>query len=66
MNRVQENALHCVCLCKGRERYVVLFDEPGRREALRTLGRWASNHELSFTWYDAARLSKEIREGATL
>ena len=31
-------------------------------EALRTLGRYASNQELSFTWYDAAVLSQKIRQ----
>ena len=29
---------------------------------LRTLGRFASNPELSFTWYDAAVLSQRIRQ----
>jgi hypothetical protein len=29
---------------------------------LRTLGRFASNPELSFTWYDAAVLSQKIRQ----
>ena len=28
---------------------------------LKVLGRFASNPDLSFTWYDAALLSQEIR-----
>jgi hypothetical protein len=28
------------------------------------LGRYASNQELSFTWYDAAVLSQKIRQTA--
>jgi hypothetical protein len=28
---------------------------------LRVLGRFASNPELSFTWYDAAVLSQKVR-----
>ncbi len=32
------------------------------REALRMLGRHASNPELSFSWYDAAVLSQKIRQ----
>lgn len=45
----------------GQDRYVLLFDEANRGEALRTLGRWASNPELGFSWYDAAILSQKIR-----
>ena len=29
---------------------------------LRTLGRYAADPELSFSWYDAAIMSKKIRE----
>jgi hypothetical protein len=51
-------------LVKGNERYVFLFDDDNRGEALRTLGRYASNPELSFSWYDAAVLSQKIRQTA--
>ncbi len=51
-------------LVKGKERYVFLFDDGHRGDALRTLGRFASNPELSFTWYDAAVLSQRIRQAA--
>jgi hypothetical protein len=47
---------------KGAERYVFLYDDASRAETLRTLGRYASNPELSFTWYDAAVLSQKIRQ----
>lgn len=53
-----------VALIKGEERYVFLYDDDSRAEALRTLGRYASNPELSFTWYDAAVLSQRIRHEA--
>ena len=46
----------------GKERYVFLYDDENRAETLRTLGRFASNPELSFTWYDAAVLSQRIRQ----
>ena len=39
-----------------------LFDDASRAETLRMLGRFASNPELSFTWYDAAVLSQKIRQ----
>ena len=54
--------INVLALVKGEERYVFLFDDNNRSEALRTLGRYASNPELSFTWYDAAVLSQKIRQ----
>jgi len=51
-----------IALIKGIEQYVFLYDENNRAETLRTLGRYASNPELSFTWYDAAVLSQKIRQ----
>ena len=60
-----KNDIHVVALCKGTvERYIFLYDNRHRRQALRTLGRFASNPELSFTWYDAAWLSKQIQQEA--
>ncbi len=44
-------------LAKGVERYVVFYAASQRVEALRVVGRWASNPELSITWHDAANLS---------
>ena len=51
-----------LALVKGDERYVFLYTESNRAETLRTLGRFASNPELSFSWYDAAVLSQKIRQ----
>ena len=51
-----------LALVKGSERYVFLYTEANRAETLRTLGRFASNPELSFSWYDAAVLSQKIRQ----
>jgi hypothetical protein len=56
--------INVIALVKGKERYIFLFDDDNRAEALRTLGRYASNQELSFTWYDAAVLSQKIRQTA--
>jgi hypothetical protein len=53
--------INVLALVKGEERYIFLFDDNNRSEALRTLGRFASNPELSFSWYDAAVLSQKIR-----
>ena len=54
--------INVLALVKGQERYVFLYDDSSRAETLRTLGRFASNPELSFTWYDAAVLSQKIRQ----
>ena len=56
--------INVLALVKGDERYVFLFDDEHKSEALRTLGRFASNPELSFSWYDAAVLSQRIRQSA--
>jgi hypothetical protein len=55
--------INVLALVKGTERYVFLYDDESRAETLRVLGRFASNPELSFTWYDAAVLSQKIRQG---
>ena len=54
--------INVLALVKGSERYVFLYDDASRAETLRVLGRYASNPELSFTWYDAAVLSQKIRQ----
>jgi len=56
--------INVLALVKGSERYVFLYDDSSRAETLRTLGRFASSPELSFTWYDAAVLSQKIRQEA--
>jgi hypothetical protein len=62
-NAVNED-INVLALVKGRERYIFLYEDSQRAEALRTLGRFASNPELSFTWYDAAVLSQKVRQNA--
>jgi hypothetical protein len=54
--------INVLALVKGAERYVFLYDDSSRSETLRVLGRYASNPDLSFTWYDAAVLSQKIRQ----
>jgi hypothetical protein len=56
--------INVLALVKGEERYVFLYDDSSRAETLRMLGRYASNQDLSFTWYDAAVLSQRIRQEA--
>ena len=56
--------INVLALVKGEERYVFIYGDEHRGETLRTLGRYASNPDLSFTWYDAAVLSQKIRREA--
>lgn len=53
--------INVLALVKGRERYIFLYDDRHRTQLLRTLGRFASSPDLSFTWYDAAVLSQKVR-----
>ena len=63
-HRAVSHDINVLALVKGNERYIFLYDDASRAEALRTLGRYASNPELSFSWYDAAVLSQKIRQSA--
>lgn len=47
---------------KDEHRYILIYHDERAADALRTLGRWATNPELPFTWYDAAVFSKRIRQ----
>ena len=53
--------INVVALVKGEERYLFLFNDDTRAETLRTLGRYASDSSLSFSWYDAAVMSQKVR-----
>ena len=49
---------------KASELYVFVYDEDSKSTLLQTLGRYAADKSLSFSWYDAARLFDAI-ESAT-
>ncbi len=59
-----EKEINVLAMIKGDERYVFFYDEENRVETLRTLGRYAADPDLSFSWYDAAVMSKKIRDMA--
>ncbi len=56
--------VNVLALVKGKERYVFLYNDTNQSEMLRTFGRYASDPELSFSWYDAAVLSQKLRRKA--
>lgn len=55
------DGLNILAIVKGEEQYIFLFDDDHRADCLRTLGRFASDPDLSFGWYEAAVLSNRIR-----
>ena len=57
-----DKEINVLALVKGEERFIFLFDDENRDETLRQLARFAANPELDFSWYDAAMLSRKIRD----
>jgi hypothetical protein len=54
--------VNVLALVKGDERFIFLYTDNNKSETLRTLGRFASDPNLNFTWYDAAVLSQQLRQ----
>ena len=52
--------VNVLALVKGKERYVFLYNEQNRESILESFGRYASDPELSFTWFDAAVLTQKV------
>ena len=59
-----KNEINVLALVKGEERYVFLYDNKSCSETLRTVAKFASKTDLSFTWYDAAVVGQKIRQEA--
>lgn len=56
--------INVLALVKGEERYVFCMTTITVPKHWPMLGRFAADPQLSFSWYDAALLSKKIREMA--
>lgn len=56
-----ERGINVVALVKDSERYIFLYDNESTSSLLQTLGRFAGDPQLSFSWYDAAVLSQRVR-----
>ena len=52
-----------IAYLKNDEKYLFVYADDQIAEILRIFGRFATNPELSFTWYDAAVLSQKVRKG---
>ena len=57
-----KKSINILALVKGEEKYIFLFNDENRKKTLRQVGRYASNSDLSFTWYDAAVMSQNVRK----
>lgn len=57
-----QSSMNVLALVKDSERYVFLYDDESVATLLQTLGRYAADKNLSFTWYDAAVLSQKVRK----
>ena len=58
---ITDKDLNVVVVVKRHERYVFLYTDDRAEETCRTLGRFASDPDLSFTWYDAAIAAEKVR-----
>ncbi len=56
-----ERGINVIALVKDAERYIFLYDNESAPALMQTLGRFAGDPELSFSWYDAAVLSQKVR-----
>ena len=56
-----QRGVNVLALVKDGERYVFLYDDDSSAALLQTLGRYAADPEMSFSWYDAAVLSQKVR-----
>ena len=61
-NGAMERSLNVLALVKDGERFVFLYDNHSAPQILQTLGKFAADPELGFTWYDAAVLSQKVRK----
>ncbi len=58
---IQMSDRQFVALVKDGQRYVFFYKDEDIPKILQTLGRFAADPELSFSWYDAAVVSQKIR-----
>lgn len=58
-----EDGLNVIAFVKDGQRYVFVYDDDEQTvtSLLQTFGRYASDSELNFSWYDAAVMSQRVR-----
>lgn len=61
MNRAQNSKAFAIVAKMEGEVYCIIYKRSRADEALRTLGRWASDKDLSLTWAQAGTMAKRIQ-----
>lgn len=54
--------INVLVYARGEEKYIWLYRDDQLPDVQRSLGRLACNHDLPFTWRDAARVAAHVRE----
>ena len=54
--------VNVLALHKQESRYMFMFQDRDLPKLLQTLGRYAADPELDFTWHDAAVLANKARK----
>jgi hypothetical protein len=54
--------LNILTLAKNGQKYLWHYTDQYRDETLRQIALFAAHEELNLNWYDAAKLSKKIRQ----
>lgn len=65
MSRIKtgdDQYVNILTLVKNEHRFIFIYDDANRNETLRQIGRFASDPQLQFSWYDAALLSKKMKQ----
>lgn len=55
-------AVNVLALVRDGQRYVFLYDDNSIEQVQEKMAEFAADHELDFTWYDAAVLSERVRQ----
>lgn len=57
-----DRSVNVLAMVKDGQRYVFMYDDNSFDDLLQTLGRYAADPELNFSWYDAAVMSQKVRK----
>jgi hypothetical protein len=59
-----QQELNILALIKGTERYVFVYDDESRESLIDAFRDQAADPRLSFSWFDAALLTRKARDQA--
>ena len=50
-----------IFIANGQERFAFIYDDESHSTLLQTVGRYASDPDIQFSWHDAAIVSQKAR-----